>query len=117
MIETEISKINKRIWTLSIIKITGIELIIWPDLPSKESKRCPAIMFAERRIANVKGRIIKLIDSIITMKGIRIIGVPWGVKWANMSLIKFIILYIMILIQNERDRDKDNLKCLDAVKI
>ena len=47
-----------------------------PDLPSKERRRCPAIILAERRIAKVKGRINSLIDSMITIKGIKISGVP-----------------------------------------
>ena len=40
-----------------------------------------AITFAVRRIDNVNGRIIKLIDSIIN--GISIKGVLDGIKWVN----------------------------------
>ena len=40
-------------------------------------------MLADNRIAQVPGRIMFLIDSIHTIKGIRIGGVPWGTKWAN----------------------------------
>jgi hypothetical protein len=61
------------------IKINGLE-INCPEEPRRERRRCPAIILAVKRIAKVKGRIINLIDSIITIKGIRIIGVPWGVK-------------------------------------
>jgi len=39
-----------------------------------------AIIFAVNRIDKVKGRIINLIDSIITIKGISMKGVPEGVK-------------------------------------
>jgi len=56
-------------------------LIKIPDEPNKERSKCPAIILAVNRIANVKGRIIKLINSIITRNGINIKGVPWGVKW------------------------------------
>lgn len=45
-------------------------------------------MLAVNRIAKVKGRITSLISSIITMKGIRINGVPWGVKCDKKSLKK-----------------------------
>lgn len=49
--------------------------------PSRVNSKWPAIIFAVRRIERVKGRIIRLIDSIITIKGISILGVPEGVKW------------------------------------
>lgn len=50
---------------------------------SKVINRWPAIMFAANRIARVKGRIIFLIVSITTIKGIKIVGVPFGIKWIN----------------------------------
>lgn len=40
-------------------------------------------MFAVRRTAKVRGRIIFLVVSIKTMNGIRRGGVPWGTKWLN----------------------------------
>lgn len=43
-------------------------------------------MLAVSRMAKVKGRIISLIDSMITIKGIKIKGVPWGVKCENKSV-------------------------------
>lgn len=46
-------------------------------------RRWPAIILAASRIAKVKGRITILMVSIITMKGIRIMGVPIGTKWAR----------------------------------
>ena len=45
-----------------------------PLFPSKVNNRCPAIMFAVRRTANVPGRIRLLIVSIITINGIGIVG-------------------------------------------
>jgi hypothetical protein len=47
-----------------------------PVFPSKVNNKCPAIILAESRTAKVPGRIIFLIVSIITMKGIRTAGVP-----------------------------------------
>jgi len=86
MADTEISKINNKICE-KIIKFKIIILLIeWPDDPRSDSNRCPAIMFAVRRIDKVNGRIIKLIDSIITINGIKIKGVPWGVRCLNRSL-------------------------------
>lgn len=40
-------------------------------------------MFAANRTAKVRGRIIFLIVSIRTMKGIKRVGVPDGIRWAN----------------------------------
>lgn len=45
-----------------------------PEFPSKVTKRCPAIIFAVKRIANVPGRIIFLVVSIITKNGRRMLG-------------------------------------------
>lgn len=84
--ETEISRINSKIWIKSIIKMIGIKLISWPDLPNKDRSKWPAIILAESRIAKVNGRIKRLIDSIITIKGIKIKGVPMGVRCARRSL-------------------------------
>lgn len=42
-----------------------------PVFPNKVISRCPAIMFADSRIAKVPGRIIFLIVSIHTINGIR----------------------------------------------
>jgi hypothetical protein len=47
-------------------------------------------MLAERRIAKVPGRIIFLIVSISTIKGIKIVGVPCGIKWINMCFVLLI---------------------------
>ena len=71
------------------IKMKSInELEIFnPEESRRVNSKWPAIIFAVRRIDNVKGRIIKLIDSIITINGISIKGVPDGIKWVN-KLIK-----------------------------
>lgn len=58
-----------------------------PVLPNKVNRRCPAIILADKRTANVPGRIIFLIVSIITIKGINKEGVPWGTRWANICLV------------------------------
>lgn len=92
-------------------------LIFWFKDPNKDNKRCPAIIFADSRIAKVKGRIINLIDSIITINGISKKGVPWGVKSEKRLFKKLIILYNIILIHIFKDNDKQNLMCLVAVKI
>jgi len=42
---------------------------------------CPAIILAARRTESAIGRINNLIISIITIKGIKIYGVPEGTKW------------------------------------
>lgn len=51
------------------------------------------------------------------MKGIRIKGVPWGVKCEKKSLKKNQILNSIIEIHIESERERENLKCLDAVKM
>lgn len=72
-----------------IIKIIIRDLLIeFPVDPRRQRSKWPAIMLAVNRIARVKGRINKLIDSIITMNGIRINGVPCGVRWDIRSLKK-----------------------------
>lgn len=55
-------------------------MINCPVDPKRDNNRCPAIMFAVSRMAKVRGRIINLIDSIITINDINIKGVPWGVR-------------------------------------
>ena len=57
-----------------------------PCEPSKVNSKCPATILAARRIANVAGRITLLTLSIITITGIRKLGVPTGTKCANKLL-------------------------------
>jgi hypothetical protein len=53
---------------------------IGPFEESSVINKCPAIIFAVNRTARVPGRIKFLIVSINTIKGIRIGGVPLGIK-------------------------------------
>ena len=70
-------------------KIKKIEDSEFPVFPSKVKSKCPAIILAESRTANVPGRITFLIVSINTIKGIKTGGVPWGTKWANICFVLF----------------------------
>jgi len=56
-------------------------------LPSRDSKRCPAIRLAVRRTHRVMGRIMVLTSSITTMNDIRAGGVPSGVRWISICLV------------------------------
>jgi len=48
------------------------------EFPSSVIRRCPAIRLAVSRTHSVRGRIKFLDSSIITMKGMRAVGVPCG---------------------------------------
>ena len=61
--------------------------------PKRVINKCPAIILAVSRTANVPGRITFLIVSIHTIKGIKIAGVPWGTKWANICWVWLIQPY------------------------
>jgi hypothetical protein len=67
------------------IRIKLFAAAVW--FPSRVRRRWPAIMLADKRTANVPGRMVLLIVSIITMNDIRADGVPWGTRWANMELV------------------------------
>lgn len=77
----------------------------------------PAIMFAVRRIARVPGRIMFLTVSIITIKGIKIVGVPCGIRWANKLDVLFSHPNNIIANQAGRAMVKVKTRCLEAVKI
>jgi hypothetical protein len=79
MAETEISKINNKICDKIKSEINKLLREV-PDEPRRVIKRWPAIILAVNRMAKVKGRINKLIVSMITIKGINKRGVPWGVR-------------------------------------
>ena len=83
----------------------------------KVINKCPAIILAANRIDNVNGRIMFLIVSIKTIKGIKIEGVPLGIKWIN----EFLVLIKAIWINKATQKGKANVNvkdiCLDAVKI
>jgi len=74
-------------------------------------------MLAANRIANVPGRIILLIVSIITITGINILGVPLGTKW-DINLLNWLITDHNIH-PNQIGKAKNNVntKWLDLVKI
>lgn len=74
-------------------------------------------MFAINRTANVPGRIIFLIDSITTIKGIKIEGVPWGTRWANICCIWLIHPNSIKLNQRGRANVKVRVRWLVDVKI
>lgn len=94
-----------------------ILLIVWPDDPRRDNNKWPAIMLAVSRIESVIGRIINLIDSIITIKGIKIHGVLEGVKWESILLVNLIHPNNIIPIHKVIEKDKQNLIWLDEVKI
>ena len=73
------SSIKRRIWTINKI-LTNIVGSAGPLFPNRVKRRCPAIIFAVNRIAKVPGRMIFLIVSIHTIKGIKTAGVPNGTK-------------------------------------
>lgn len=75
----------------------------------------PAVKLAIKRIDKVRGRMIKLIDSISTINDIRIDGHPNGTKWLNISLY-FIQPVIITLIHIGKPIDKENDRCLEVVK-
>jgi len=62
-----LARINTRICAI-ISTISNVYLIDGPLFPSSVNSKCPAIIFAVRRTANVPGRIRFLIVSMITMK-------------------------------------------------
>lgn len=72
--------------------------------PNNDISRCPAIRFAVKRTQRVIGRIRFLVISIMTMKDMRMGGVPWGTKWASMWFVFFDQPNITIANQEARDR-------------
>lgn len=52
-----------------------------------------------------------------TIKGIRIGGVPWGTKWANICCVLLIHPYNIKAIHKGNARDNVNVRCLDLVKM
>lgn len=116
IIETADSKTNRAIWTI-INKLINTKDIEGPVFPSNVINKCPAIILAVRRTARVPGRIIFLIVSIQTIKGIKIAGVPWGTKWANMCWVWLIQPYSMNLSHRGKARERVKVKWLVLVKI
>lgn len=86
MIDTADSSVSRIIWTSNKIGKNKINNF-GPIFPNNVNNRCPAIIFAVNRIVRVIGRIILLIDSINTINGIKIFGVPCGTKCVNIWLV------------------------------
>ena len=75
MAATAVSRINKRICAI-INRVNKVCLTDGPLLPSKVKSKWPAILFAVRCTVSILGRNSLLIVSMITMKGISMVGVP-----------------------------------------
>ena len=89
IIETADSNNRRIIWV--IIRIHNNEVTSEePVLPRSVINKWPAIILAVSRTARVPGRIIFLIVSMQTIKGIKTPGVPCGTKWQNIFCVLFI---------------------------
>jgi len=102
--------------TLRIAKLTTQLLRKGAGEDIKTSNKCPAIILAAKRTAKVKGRIIDLMISIKTIKGINTLGVPLGTKWAIKELKVFDKANTIKLSHRHKPRGNVNLICLEAVK-
>lgn len=89
----------------------------FPVFPNNVNKRCPAIIFAESRIANVPGRMMFLIVSINTINGIKIVGVPWGIRWINICFVLLIHPKSMKPNHKGNARERVIVICLVLVKM
>lgn len=116
IIATADSRVNKRSWVTIKKEIRNVDRE-FPVLPSKVNKRWPAIILAESRIARVPGRIMFLIVSIKTIKGIRIVGVPCGIKWINMCFVLLIQPNNINLNHKGKAKDRVSVIWLVLVKI
>lgn len=85
--------------------------------PNNLINKCPAIILAVSRTANLPGRIMFLIVSIKTINGIRRFGVPFGTKCANIEFVLLNHPKIIILIHNGNAIANENARCLELVKI
>jgi len=91
-----------------------MELVIYLDeinakLLNNLINRCPATILAVKRTDSVIGRIMLLINSIITMKFISGVGVPVGTMWITMLFVllnhpcNIIESHIIRAVENEID--------------
>lgn len=91
---------------ISMVIGTALRVKVFGEIREKFDSRlisrCPATMFAMRRTASVMGRIICLITSISTMKFIRAVGVPKGVRWAIVFLVKLPMALIITTVHSVR---------------
>jgi hypothetical protein len=76
---TAVSKIIRRACAAKV-KLKIMRDLLGRRLLNRVSRRCPAIILAASRTERVIGRIMFLISSIITMKGINGAGVPKGTR-------------------------------------
>lgn len=83
----------------------------------RERRICPAIILAVSRIDRVRGRINALKVSTKTINGIRRGGVPKGIKWERNRFVFLKIFTKKILNQSDSARERENIICLEAVKI
>lgn len=90
MIATADSKVNNNSWINIKVLIIIIDILLSIS-PIRIKSKWPAIILALNRTDKVIGRIRFLIDSIHTINGIRMLGVPNGIKWAN--------IWVVLLIQ------------------
>lgn len=74
----EISNVNNIFWIIIVIGKNIIQFIM--KFLNKIKIKCPEIKFDDNRIDNVHGRIINLINSIITIKCISGLGEFNGTK-------------------------------------
>lgn len=107
MIATADSRVKSKIWEITRIERIREDVIVGPVLPKRVKRRCPAIILAANRTANVPGRIMFLIVSINTINGIKTGGVPWGTKWANMCWVW--LIHPLIIRVTHRGRERANV--------
>ena len=116
MIATAVSKVSNNNWATIKRDTINIESE-FPVFPNRVNNKWPAIMLADSRTANVPGRIIFLIVSIKTIKGINTGGVPCGTKWANICFVLLIQPKNIKLNQRGSARERVNVIWLVLVKI
>lgn len=115
IIATDVSNSIKILSTKDADKnVKGFRL---KSCPKRQINTWPAIMLAVSRIIRVSGRINELIDSMITIKGTRAVGVPVGTRCAIKCLVFSDIIFNVIVIQIGRDRYNVVDMCLVGVKI
>ena len=104
--------------TIPIINKTKfISIKLGPCDPKRVNNKWPATMLAASRIDKVIGRIILLIVSIITIIGIKNLGVPTGTRWARRLLYWYTIDQIIEPSHKGRAKTKVIDKWLVLVKI
>lgn len=82
-----------------------------------EIRMCPATIFAVSRTDRVIGRIMFLVSSISTIRGIRGIGVPIGTKCASLFLVFIIKKNIIDPLQTDRAIGKFTEICAVGPKV